>query len=67
MTKERLENFLYNPVKLVDSENETFSGWFVKRDNVYLVLPFDWHQFIYGFRASHIKSITFLTNGAVVK
>jgi len=67
VTKKKLENFLDNPVKLVNFEDGTFYGWFVKRDNVYLVLPFDWHQRIYGFRASHIKSIMFLTNGAVVK
>lgn len=67
ITKKKLENFLDKPVKLVDLEDETFLGWFVKRGNVYLILPFDWHQSIYVFRASHIKSIMFLTNGLVVK
>ena len=68
ITKKKLENFLDKPVKLVNFEDGTFYGWFVKRDNVYLVLPFDWcNQCIYGFRASHIKSIMFLTNGLEVK
>lgn len=63
ITKKKLENFLDKPVKLVNFEDNTFYGWFVKRDNVYLVLPFDWsNQSIYGFRASHIKSIKHLTN-----
>lgn len=67
LTKKKLENFLDKPVKLVDFEDATFYGWFVKRDNTYLVFPFDWTHHIYGFRASHIKSIMFLTNGLEVK
>lgn len=67
ITNKKLENFLDMPVELIDLYGKIYSGWFVKRGRVYSVLPFDWHESIFVFRASHIKSIMFLTNGVVVK
>ena len=70
MTKERLEAFINQPVELVTVDEDTFSGYFVidkYKANYYVILPFDWHESVYAFRASHIKSIKFLNNGYTIK
>ena len=70
MTRERLEAFINQPVELVTIDGDTYSGYFVinkYKVNYYAVLPFDWHESVYAFRASHIKSIKFLNNGHMIK
>lgn len=67
ITKKKLEKFINTPVELLDIDDEKYSGWFIKSNNTYLLLPFDWNECVHDYRASHIKAIKFLTNGFEIK
>ena len=65
MNKESLKDFLYNNVILEDNiVGDKKEGWLVPYyNNQYMLLPNDdiWHTHLY--KSSHIKSLTFKTNG----
>ena len=64
ITSKKLENFINMPVKLTNYDDTNFYGWFIKgtMKYYYILLPFTDIWNTYSFRASHIKSIKFLTN-----
>mgnify|MGYP003298046203 CR=1 FL=1 len=70
MTKEQLKTFINQPVELTNIDGDIYNGYFAidkNKANFYVVLPFDWHESVYAFRASYIKSIKFLNNGHTIK
>lgn len=69
MEKKFIELTVNCPVELTDFEGKAYQGYLVYTKDCktgYLVLPFDWRKDIYFFKASHIKSIRLLRNGAVI-
>ncbi len=58
----------YHAVKLIDFENQEYTGWLVPEvsSGDLLLLPLNdiWH--IYKFKRSHIKEIYHLTNGVLI-
>lgn len=69
ITSKKLENFINMPVKLIDCDDRILYGWFIKgtMKYYYVLLPFNDIWNTYSFRASHIKSIKFLTNGYEIR
>lgn len=67
MNKQKLDDCLYQAVQLTDCDSISKTGWLVIRDKDYLLLPFDDILHVYIYKASHIKTINFLTNGIEIK
>lgn len=67
ITSELLNNFNQCPVEIVDYNDSTHRGWFIKIDNKYKLFPYDTIWVVYSYRVSDIKSIKHLTNNFEVK
>lgn len=68
MSREKVDASLYNIVDLVDCDDVTHRGWIVPiHKNEYAILSLNDGDHIHVFRASHIKSITFIRNGYTLK
>lgn len=68
-SKQAIDSYaLYNVVRLVDTNDEIYTGWLVpsRLDNEYMLLPISdiWHT--YTFKRSYIKSIQHITNGKLI-
>lgn len=68
-SKEALKNALYSAIKLIDFENEEYTGWLVPspyKTDKYMLLPLNdiWNS--YSFARSHIKKIYHLTNNVLI-
>lgn len=67
MKREKVDLSLYNRVDLVDCDDVTHRGWIVPiHRNEYAILYND-DDLIYVFRASQIKSITYIRNGYTLR
>ena len=62
ITTKTLTNFNQSAVEIIDWNNISHKGWFIKIDNEYKLFPFDTIWNVYVYKASHIKSIKHLTN-----
>lgn len=67
ITNKILENFNECSVEVVDCNNSTHRGWFIKIGKEYKLFPFDSIWYVCVYKASHIKSIKHLTNDFEVK
>jgi hypothetical protein len=58
----------YNAVRLIDFENQEYTGWLVpdSRTGYWLLLPLDTIWVSYKFKRSHIKKLYYLTNNQLI-
>ena len=57
---------LYQAVKIIDFENNEYTGWLVPRRGEYVLLPLNdiWNTYV--IKRSHIKKIYHLTNNQLI-
>lgn len=66
-SKAALEAYvLYQAVKIIDFENDEYTGWLVPRRGEYVLLPLNdiWNTYV--IKRSHIKKIYHLTNNQLI-
>lgn len=57
---------LYHIVRVVDFEDEEFTGWLVPKDKEYYLLPLKQEDNIYVLKRSHIKKLYHASNGVLI-
>lgn len=66
-TKEALSAYAeYHIVRVVDFEDEEFTGWLVPKDKEYYLLPLNATDNIYTLKRSHIKKLYHTSNGVLI-
>ena len=70
MKRDKLDNALYQPIRLFTKDGEVHNGYLVRgryNHRLYSILPLDTTQGIYSFPASIVTQYQFYSNEVTIK